>query len=73
MKTDLDHLPERQQQELAHIRTTLLAEFEKAKGGAAAPNRPRIGGVRKIILFGSYARNDWSMSRRTATNLISTC
>jgi uncharacterized protein len=59
MKSDLDHLPERQQQELAHVRTTLLTEFEKAQRGVAAPDRPRIGGVRKIILFGSYARNDW--------------
>lgn len=61
MKTTLDHLPERQQQELAHVRTTLLTEFEAAIGkGAGGTSAWRKGGqVLKIILFGSYARNDW--------------
>lgn len=61
MKSILDHLPERQQQELAHIRTTLLTEFEAAlrqgSGGTAAWRKG--GQVLKIILFGSYARSDW--------------
>lgn len=61
MKTTLDHLPERQQQELAHVRTTLLTEFEAAiRKGAGGTSEWRKGGqVLKIILFGSYARNDW--------------
>lgn len=61
MKTDLDHLPERQQQELATIRSTLLNEFEAAiKSGSGGTSEWRKGGqVLKIILFGSYARNDW--------------
>jgi len=61
MKSDLDHLPERQQQELAHVRTTLLAEFEAArnKGAGGTSDSRRVGKVRKIILFGSYARDDW--------------
>ena len=61
MKSDLDHLPERQQQELAHIRTTLLTEFEAAlkRGAGGTSDRRTSGKVRKIILFGSYARNDW--------------
>ena len=61
MKTNLDHLPERQQQELATIRSTLLNEFEAAiKSGAGGTSEWRKGGqVLKIILFGSYARNDW--------------
>ena len=61
MKSDLDHLPERQQQELSRVRTTLLNEFEAAiKKGAGGTSEWRKGGqVLKIVLFGSYARNDW--------------
>jgi predicted nucleotidyltransferase/HEPN domain-containing protein len=61
MKSDLDHLPERQQQELAHVRSTLLSEFEAAlRKGAGGTSEWRKGGkVLKIILFGSYSRNDW--------------
>ena len=61
MKTNLDHLPERQQQEVATIRSTLLNEFEAAiKSGSGGTSEWRKGGqVLKIILFGSYARNDW--------------
>ena len=61
MKTTLDHLPERQQQELAHIRTTLLTEFEAAlrKGAGGTSDWRKGGKVLKIILFGSYARSDW--------------
>lgn len=61
MKSDLDHLPQKQQDELALIRTTLLGAFEaalKEGGGGTQPWR-RNGKVLKIILFGSYARNDW--------------
>lgn len=61
MKTTLDHLPERQQQELAHVRTTLLNEFEAAlrKGAGGTSDWRKGGKVLKIILFGSYARDDW--------------
>lgn len=61
MKSSLDHLPERQQQELARVRTTLLNEFDAAlRKGAGGTSEWRKGGqVLKIILFGSYARNDW--------------
>ncbi len=61
MKTTLDHLPERQQQELAHIRTILLTEFEAAlrKGAGGTSDWRKNGKVLKIILFGSYARSDW--------------
>ena len=61
MKADLDHLPRKQQDELALIRTTLLNAFETALtagGGGTQPWR-RNRKVLKIILFGSYARNDW--------------
>lgn len=61
MKSDLDHLPARQQQELAHVRTTLLTEFEAAlrKGAGGTSDWRKGGQVLKIILFGSYARTDW--------------
>lgn len=61
MKRGLDHLPERQQQELACIRTTILEEFEAAlrKGAGGTSDWRRSGKVLKIILFGSYARDDW--------------
>lgn len=61
MKTDLSHLPDRQQQELAHVRTLLLNGFDAAlkKGAGGTSDHRRNGQVLKIILFGSYARNDW--------------
>lgn len=61
MRSDFDHLPERQHRELERARDTLLAGFEAAKkagGGGTQPWR-RDGMVLKIILFGSYARGDW--------------
>lgn len=61
MKADLDHLPEKQQAELARVKSILLDEFDAArKRGAGGTSDWRKGGeVQKIILFGSYARNDW--------------
>lgn len=61
MKTGLDHLPPKQQTELALIRSTLLEEFESARTGGGGGTQPwrRNGHVQKIILFGSYARDDW--------------
>ncbi|KQW67084.1 DNA-binding protein [Phenylobacterium sp. Root77] len=58
MRTDLDHLPELQQRELARVTQTLLAEFDAAVAGGTQPFRKQ-GRVLKIALFGSYARNDW--------------
>jgi predicted nucleotidyltransferase/HEPN domain-containing protein len=61
MRSDLEHLPERQQAELQHVRDTLLSGFEAARlsGGGANSGWRRGGQVLKIILFGSYARSDW--------------
>jgi len=58
MRTDPDHLPERQQRELERIRTILLEEFDKAIARATQPHK-RNGKVYRIVLFGSYARDDW--------------
>jgi predicted nucleotidyltransferase/HEPN domain-containing protein len=58
MRSDLDHLPERQQRELERVRAILLEEFDKAIARATQPHK-RGGKVYKIVLFGSYARADW--------------
>ena len=58
MRTDPDHLPERQQRELERIRGILLEEFDRAIARATQPHK-RNGKVYRIVLFGSYARDDW--------------
>jgi predicted nucleotidyltransferase/HEPN domain-containing protein len=58
MQTDLDHLPPAQQDELARVVRILMAEFDVVTARASQPWR-RNGKIYKIILFGSYARNDW--------------
>ena len=58
MRVDLDHLPDVQQAELARVRETLMTEFSQAISGATQPWK-RNGRILKIILFGSYARDDW--------------
>lgn len=58
MKSEPDHLPETQQRELERVRDILLEEFDKAIAPATKPEK-RNGKVLKIILFGSYARDDW--------------
>jgi predicted nucleotidyltransferase/HEPN domain-containing protein len=58
MRTNIDHLPQVQQDELARVMRILMAEFEVATGRATQPWR-RNGKVYKIVLFGSYARDDW--------------
>jgi predicted nucleotidyltransferase/HEPN domain-containing protein len=58
MRSELDHLPERQQRELERVRAILLEEFDNAIAQATQPHK-RGGKVYKIVLFGSYARADW--------------
>jgi len=58
VKSELDHLPQSKQQELARIQRILLEEFETAIARATKPHK-RDGKVYKIILFGSFARDDW--------------
>jgi predicted nucleotidyltransferase/HEPN domain-containing protein len=61
VKSDLDHLPQKQQDELTRVRQILLSEFEIARdgGGGGTQSWRRNGHIQKIILFGSYARQDW--------------
>ncbi|WP_206243572.1 nucleotidyltransferase domain-containing protein [Novosphingobium terrae] len=58
MRTDLDHLPARQQDELAYVTDLLLTGFAKATTSKTQA-WCRNGKVQKIVLFGSYARSDW--------------
>jgi predicted nucleotidyltransferase/HEPN domain-containing protein len=58
MRTDLDHLPAAKQRELARAVQILMSEFDEVTARATQPWR-RNGKIYKIILFGSYARDDW--------------
>jgi uncharacterized protein len=58
MRTDLDHLPPAKQRELARVVQILMSEFDEVTARATQPWR-RNGKIYKIILFGSYARDDW--------------
>ena len=58
MRADLDHLPQAQQDELARVVGILMEEFETVTARATQPWK-RNGKIYKIILFGSYARDDW--------------
>jgi uncharacterized protein len=58
MRTDLDHLPPAKQRELERAVQILMSEFDEVTARATQPWR-RNGKIYKIILFGSYARDDW--------------
>lgn len=58
MRVTIDHLPKTQQEELALVRRHLAEEFDSATSHASQPWK-RNGKILKIILFGSYARDDW--------------
>ncbi len=58
MRKDIDHLPSVQQHELERVNQMLLTEFATAISRASQPWK-KNGKILKIILFGSYARNDW--------------
>ena len=58
MKRSLDHLPEGKRRELAFVVELLRAGFAEAIAERKA-ERFRQAKLLKIILFGSYARDDW--------------
>jgi len=58
VRTDVDHLPPVQQEELARLTQILMDEFAVAISHATQPWK-KNGKIQKIILFGSYARGDW--------------
>ena len=59
MRRNVDHLPERKKAELARIVDILHEEFADKISSATAARRKR-GRILKIILFGSYARGEWT-------------
>ena len=58
MRSDIDHLPSVQQGELDRVKQLLMGEFAEATARATQPWK-KNGRILKIILFGSYARDDW--------------
>jgi predicted nucleotidyltransferase/HEPN domain-containing protein len=58
VRKDVDHLPIVQQEELARVQQILLDEFAVAISRATQPWK-KNGKIQKIILFGSFSRNDW--------------
>jgi len=64
MRTDLDHLPPAKQRELERVVQILFEEFEAANVDATGDRRRAR--IRKIILYGSYARGGWIDEPHTA-------
>lgn len=58
MRNDVDHLPDSQQEELQRVKQILMEEFASATSRATQPWK-KNGRIQNVILFGSYARNDW--------------
>ena len=58
MRNDIDHLPPTQRGELDRVKRLLMAEFDAAISRATQPWK-KNGKILKIILFGSYSRDDW--------------
>lgn len=58
MRFDVDHLPSIQQGELDRVKQLLMGEFAEATARANQPWK-KNGRILKVILFGSYARDDW--------------
>ena len=58
MRADLDHLPGVKRRELERVARVLFDEFEDAVKTKLSDKR-KGGRILKLILFGSYARDDW--------------
>lgn len=58
MRSDIEHLPSIQQGELDRVKQLLMVEFAEATARANQPWK-KNGRILKVILFGSYARDDW--------------
>lgn len=58
MRSDVDHLPSVQQGELDRVKQLLMGEFAEATARATQPWK-KNGSILKVVLFGSYARDDW--------------
>ncbi len=64
MNDSLDHLRPARQKELELVTKILLEEFEAARAGKTQLKK-QSGKIVKIILFGSFAREDWVEDTKT--------
>lgn len=71
MKSNLDHLPERKQREVARVVDILHEEFQDALKDSSAEFK-KMGRILKVILFGSYARGDWVDERTRSKAIVPT-
>jgi predicted nucleotidyltransferase/HEPN domain-containing protein len=62
MRSDLDHLPLRQREELRRALDILFTEFQETLKTKLSPER-RNGRILKVVLYGSHARGDWVIDR----------
>lgn len=69
MKTDISHLPQAKQRELARIVQFLFEEF--ADLIVMAEGKRKAGRILKVILFGSHARGDWVDEPHTSKGYVS--
>jgi uncharacterized protein len=58
MRSNLDHLPVRQRNELGRILEIIFAEFAEAFKNKQSPSK-KAWRILKVVLFGSYARGGW--------------
>lgn len=64
MLDQLTHLPDKKRRELQRAAQILFDEFEEALKTKLSDKAKR-GRILKLILFGSYARDDWVEDRKT--------
>ncbi|MCW6536923.1 HEPN domain-containing protein [Sphingomonas lycopersici] len=64
MRTDISHLPARNQHELERVVRAIFEEFEEAHREATGERRR--GRILKVILYGSFARGNWVYEPDTA-------
>jgi predicted nucleotidyltransferase/HEPN domain-containing protein len=57
MRTSLDHLPARKQRELGRLVQIIFEEFNDAHGQPTGQRK--MGRILKIVLYGSFARDNW--------------
>lgn len=57
MRTSLDHLPARKQRELDRLVQIIFEEFNDAHGQPTGQRK--MGRILKIVLYGSFARDNW--------------
>ena len=65
MRANIDHLPSNKRRDLERVVQILFEEFEDALA-LAKTNWKKRGRIEKIILYGSYARDDWVDEPHTA-------